>query len=134
MLFQEIKPTHSVGFSVAVRYNVIEVDAAMYENEFARRLSQLRINRGISARDMSLSLGQNHGYINTIENGKAYPTMENFFAICDYLHVSPREFFDMDTENPEKIRILTEMLKQLDERQIDSITAIVEGLLHRDGK
>lgn len=133
-MFQENKTKHSAGFLASVRYNVIEVDAAMYENEFARRLSQLRTNRGVSARDMSLSLGQNHGYINTIENGKAYPTMENFFAICDFLHVSPQEFFDTSAENPEKIRILTEMLKHLDERQIDSITAIVEGLLHRNGK
>lgn len=106
----------------------------MYENEFARRLSQLRAKLGISARDMSLSIGQNHGYINTIENGKAYPTMENFFAICDFLHVSPQEFFDVGTENPEKIRILTEMLKQLDERQIDNITAIVEDLIQKDKK
>lgn len=83
---------------------------------------------------MSLSIGQNHGYINTIENGKAYPTMENFFAICDFLHVSPQEFFDVGTENPEKIRILTEMLKQLDERQIDNIAAIVEDLIQKDKK
>lgn len=133
-MFQENKQEYSAGFSVSVRYNVTEGDAAMYENEFARRLSQLRAKLGISARDMSLSIGQNHGYINTIENGKAYPTMENFFAICDFLHVSPQEFFDVGTENPEKIRILTEMLKQLDERQIDNITAIVEDLIQKDKK
>lgn len=134
LMFQGKKREYSDKISPSVRYNMIEVDAAMYENEFARRLSQLRTNRGVSARDMSLSLGQNHGYINTIENGKAYPTMVNFFAICDFLHVSPQEFFDAGTRNPEKIRILTEMLKQLDERQIDSITAIVEGLLHKGTK
>lgn len=133
-MFQENKQKYSAGFSVSVRYNVTEGDVAMYENEFARRLSQLRAKRGISARDMSLSIGQNHGYINTIENGKAYPTMENFFAICDFLHVSPQEFFDVGTENPEKIRILTEMLKQLDERQIDNIAAIVEDLIQKDKK
>ena len=35
----------------------------MYEDRFADRLSQLRIEKGISARDMSLSIGQNAGYI-----------------------------------------------------------------------
>ena len=50
----------------------------MYEKEFAHRLAQLRSQMNISARDMSLSLGQNPGYINTIENGKAFPTMANF--------------------------------------------------------
>ena len=43
----------------------------LYENDFAKRLSELRIQKGVSARDMSLSLGQNSGYINHIENRQA---------------------------------------------------------------
>ncbi len=35
-----------------------------YAQWFARRLSQLRIEKGVSARDMSLSLGQSASYIN----------------------------------------------------------------------
>ena len=53
----------------------------MYEKEFSQRLSQLRIEKGVSARDMSLSLGQNAGYINNIETGKALPSMSNFYYI-----------------------------------------------------
>ena len=33
----------------------------MIEDEFAARLIQLRGQMGVSARDMSLSIGQNHG-------------------------------------------------------------------------
>ena len=33
----------------------------MYEKEFSNRLAQIRSKRGISARDMSLSIGQNPG-------------------------------------------------------------------------
>ena len=51
----------------------------MYEEEFPLRLAQLRTLKGISARDMSLSIGQNAGYINNIETGKALPSMGNFF-------------------------------------------------------
>lgn len=47
----------------------------MYEDEFPLRLSQLRNKKGVSARDMSLSIGQNSGYINNIESGKAMPSM-----------------------------------------------------------
>lgn len=61
----------------------------MYEEDFPRRLVQLRGLKGVSARDMSLSIGQNPGYINTIENGKAFPTMQSFFYICD-MRVSRR--------------------------------------------
>ena len=39
----------------------------MTEKEFSLRLAQLRGEKGVSARDMSLSIGQNASYINNIE-------------------------------------------------------------------
>ena len=56
----------------------------MCKEAFSKRLVQLRMAKGVSARDMSLSLGQNPGYINSIENNKTFPSMSNFFEICDY--------------------------------------------------
>ena len=41
----------------------------MEKEDFIKRLTELRINKGVSARDMSLSIGQSAGYINNIENG-----------------------------------------------------------------
>ena len=38
----------------------------MTEKDFSLRLSKLREEKGVSARDMSLSMGQNPGYINKI--------------------------------------------------------------------
>ena len=67
-----------------------------YENFFGDRLQQLRDLKKISARKMSLDIGQNASYINHIENNKNFPTMENFFYICDYLKITPEEFFAMD--------------------------------------
>mgnify|MGYP001224140068 len=54
---------------------------AMYEEQFSKRLTELRTQKGVSARDMSLSIGQNPGYIRAIESGTAFPTMANFFYI-----------------------------------------------------
>ena len=45
------------------------------QNEFIQRLVDLRLKKGVSARDMSLSLGQSAGYINNIENGVNYPSI-----------------------------------------------------------
>ena len=44
-----------------------------------------RTQKGVSARDMSLSLGQANNYINNIENKKSLPAMQSFFYICEYL-------------------------------------------------
>ena len=104
----------------------------MYENEFQTRLAQLREKKGVSARDMSLSIGQNPGYINNIETGKALPSMSGFFYICEYLQLSPKDFFDIDAKNPEKLNELIKNLKKLDDKQLDSIASIVQGLVKRD--
>lgn len=100
----------------------------MYDNEFALRLAQLRTEKGVSARDMSLSIGQNPGYINNIESGKALPSMSAFFFICDYLKITPSEFFDTDSKAPEKLRQITADLKKLDPAQLDNIATLVKGL------
>ena len=52
-----------------------------YEDFFVKRLQQLRDQKNISAREMSVSLGQNINYINQIENKKNFPTMQSFFYI-----------------------------------------------------
>ena len=101
----------------------------MYDNNFALRLSKLRTQKGVSARDMSLSIGQNAGYINNIETGKALPSMTSFFYICEYLNITPSAFFDMDSKNPEKLSALIEKLKRLDDAQLNSISTLIDGIL-----
>ena len=71
----------------------------MYEDFTQERISQLRIQHGSTARDMSLSLGQNDTYINKIENKKALPSLQGLFYICEYLGITPQEFFDADHLN-----------------------------------
>lgn len=101
----------------------------MYEEEFSTRLAKLRSKKGVSSREMSLSIGQNSGYISNIECGKALPSMSVFFFICDYLNITPSEFFDMDSEDPEKINLLLKDLKKLNSEQLALISAMVKNLI-----
>lgn len=75
----------------------------MYEEEFSNRLIVLRMKKGVSARDMSLSLGQNPGYINHIENKQTYPSLPGFFNIYEYLDITPQQFFEFGNANPSLI-------------------------------
>ena len=100
----------------------------MYKEAFSLRLALLRTQMNISAREMSLSLGQNPGYINSIEGGKALPSMAMFFYICDYLHISPAEFFAEKTNSPQKAQKIIENLYRLDGESLDSIEVIVKKL------
>ena len=86
----------------------------MYEEMFPYRLAKLRNNKGVSARDMSLSIGQNAGYINNIETGKALPSMASFFYICEYLGITPKDFFDFEAQDPVMQKELIAKIKLLD--------------------
>lgn len=101
------------------------------KNDFIKRLVDLRIAKGVSARDMSLTIGQSAGYINNIENGVNYPSMTAFFYICDYLGISPKEFFDTETANPTKAHALLAAAQGLSDKQLDNLISIARGLNRR---
>ena len=48
-----------------------------YDNALRKRLAQLRVQKGVSAREMSLALGQNTGYISNIESGLVFSISAN---------------------------------------------------------
>ncbi len=106
---------------------------AEYLEAFSKRLEELRLDAGVSARDMSLSLGQNPGYINNIENMKSLPSLSMLFLICEYLHVTPSYFlstFDTDTKAV-KQRELMSMVERLTPQQFDALFTIVHELTRR---
>lgn len=103
----------------------------MDEKDFALRLAMLRTKKGVSAREMSIDISQNPGYINNIESGKSLPSLSGIFYICDYLKITPSEFFDMDVENPEKLKGIIEDLKHLNDKQLDTIATLVKDLINK---
>ncbi len=82
-------------------------------NQFGDRLAELRIKHNISARNFSLSIGQNSHYIEHIENHKTFPTMQIFFYICEFLRITPCQFFDLRASNPAKSNYLIEIVSDI---------------------
>ncbi|MBR2634991.1 MAG: helix-turn-helix transcriptional regulator [Clostridia bacterium] len=101
----------------------------MDEKDFALRLAQLRQKKKVSAREMSLAIGQNAGYINNIESGKSLPSLPGVFYICDYLGISVSEFFDLNTKNPAKLNDVISDLKRLDDQQLDNVARLLKGFI-----
>lgn len=56
---------------------------------------------------MSYDLGHSRGYVYNISSGKALPPLKEFLAICDYFQLTPQQFFDESTDNPELIQLLS---------------------------
>lgn len=104
----------------------------MYENRFYERLSELRIKKGVSARDMSLSIGQNAGYINHIENRQTFPSLPVFFTICDYFEITPQDFFSEKEDCISCVSSVVEDLTKLTKEQLNSIAIIVHDLSQKN--
>ncbi len=102
----------------------------MYEEFTQDRIAQLRMQKNVSARDMSLSLGQNNSYINRIENKKALPSLQGLFYICEYFGITPQEFFDEGNAYPASLAAVIADLKKLDEESLKHIAVIVKKLAH----
>lgn len=99
-----------------------------YIEWFYKRLTELRIQRGVSARDMSLSLGQSESYINKIENKRTLPSFTGFLYICEYFGISPQEFFNNNAPAPQKTKELMQELEKLSPEQTEHILQIVKDL------
>lgn len=95
------------------------------------RITQLRIKKGISEYQMSYDLGHSRGYVYNISSGKALPPLKEFFAICDYFEITPQQFFDEKTSNPELIQKAIDGMKQLDERDMLMLLGIINRLLEK---
>ena len=103
----------------------------MVEESVALRLATLRTKKNVSAREMSLAIGQNANYINHIETGEALPSLSGVFYICDYLGITPSEFFDIDNKDPAKLKKIIESLKKLDDKQLEIVENLVKNMAEK---
>lgn len=102
-----------------------------YRKEFCNRLTRLRMDKDVSARDMSLSLGLSESYINKIENEKTLPSMNTFFDICDYFHITPMEFFNMEELFPFDIAAAVTEMNRMSKEQISRMIAFMKDINHQ---
>ena len=95
---------------------------------FCQRLTELRLQKGVSARDMSLSLGQSESYINKIENRRTLPSFMGFIYICEYFGITPAEFFNTESRSPQKAKEIESEIKKLTPEQAEHVLQIIKDL------
>lgn len=98
------------------------------EDFFRTRITQLRINKGLSEYQLSYDLGHSRGYINNITSGKSLPSMSEFFSICEYFNISPAEFFDTKNSNPELLSKTINEIHSLDEEDLLLILTLIKRI------
>ena len=100
--------------------------------EFVReRITQLRLQKGVSEYQMSYDLGHSRGYINNISSGKTLPSMTEFFAICAYFQISPADFFNTATPNPVLLNDAIKNISELNEEDLKLVLQTTARLLKK---
>jgi len=98
------------------------------EPDFVRnRITELRVKKGIAEHRMSLELGHSRSYMQSISAGRALPSMTEFLAICDYLEVTPRDFFDETCGSP----CLTNKILQETREMSDADLLLLLNIINR---
>ncbi len=54
--------------------------------------------------------------------------MAAFFYICEYLKITPSEFFDTGNKNPSKLDELYEKMKSLNYEKLKAIEVIIDQM------
>ena len=99
-----------------------------YAKFCCERITQIRMARDISARELSLDLLQSESYINKIENYKTLPSMKSIFSICEYFNITPQDFFSTDFEYPALIREIEKELFSLDDDTLMLLLELIKKL------
>ncbi|MGN1117738.1 MAG: helix-turn-helix domain-containing protein [Acutalibacteraceae bacterium] len=98
--------------------------------DFVReRITQLRIQKGVSEYKMSYDLGHSRGYVNNISSGKTLPSMTEFFAICEYFSITPSDFFNDKKSDPKLINSILLDIQQMNEEDLELTSLLTKRLL-----
>ena len=106
----------------------------MDSNFIRNRITQLRLQKGVSEYQMSYDLGHSRGYVYNISSGKCLPPMAEFLEICKYFDVTPSEFFDESTSNPALLQTAFAELQKLNEDDIMLIISCIRRLAKTSDK
>lgn len=99
------------------------------DTKFIRdRISQLRLQKGVSEYQMSYDLGHSRSYIYNISSGKSLPPMAEFLQICEYFDITPSQFFDDSLDNPALLQTAIEELRKLNDDDLMLIIGNIRRL------
>lgn len=101
---------------------------AEFKRFISDRVTQLRIQHGISEYEMSLALGQSGAYINKIALGKSMPSLEGLRNICKFCDISLSEFFNESLDAPMLYSKVVSAIYDLSEQDVELLKKLIDRL------
>ncbi len=101
----------------------------LFKKYIGNRFAVIRNAHNISARKLSIEMGQSSEYINQIENGRKMPSLEGLYNFCDYFKMEMGEFFDYTQNYPIQYKELIKELNKLDTEELEYIKQTISYLV-----
>lgn len=91
-------------------------------NEIIDRISHIRTKKGLSARELSLTIGKNPSYINRLEYRKDFePTIGVINDIIEACDSSFEEFFHENMDEYQADKKILDLIKKIPEDKKDAL-------------
>jgi transcriptional regulator with XRE-family HTH domain len=108
--------------------NNVEAQSPAHGDYIRNRIKALREKKGVSEYQMSIDIGRSKGYIHNIMAGRALPSMNDFGIICKYFGISPKDFFDIEVENPSLVNQIIEESRSADDNALNAVLGVLNVL------
>lgn len=97
--------------------------------DVGKRIKELREAAGITTNRLANLCGLSQSFIRSVELGEKGITVESLRLVCDTLHISLKDFFDVPEETGAAEREqLISLIGRLDARQRETLTAFLKTL------
>ncbi len=99
-----------------------------YDEFIRQRITELRIEKGVSEHRMSLDLDKSGSYIRGITSGAASPSLKELFNIISYFEMTPAAFFAPLEDTESKYHQLCERLRRLNDDDLEKVSTFIEWI------
>lgn len=102
------------------------MDTKIYEDFIRTRITELRLQKGVSEHRMSLDLDKSGSYIRGITNGLSLPSVRELLKIMAYFNITPADFFQPLRLGDSKLDQLFDRLRSLEDTKLDKVNVFVD--------
>lgn len=92
------------------------------------RITELRLQKGVSEYKMSTYMGHSKSYIQSITAGRTLPSMTEFLYMCEYLGVTPKTFFDNEIKQGLTHQKIVNGITGMQEEDLKLVLSVIERL------
>ena len=90
------------------------------------RITELRLKKGISEKQMSRDIRKNQSYLASMLKNKNLPSTKVLINICDSLGISRKDLFAQSYDNPVLVNKITREIKTLTDQELEILYEVVQ--------